>query len=124
MSAFPKLGHLHSEAFLEFVRSLPCAGCNAPPPSEAHHWPPKGMGGAHVDDTKTFPVCGICHKRCHREVVTVDGKRLQPVSSEAQDRARAATLRRFIERSPAELFNKAAEDILEWKTRPGAEVPR
>lgn len=124
MSAQPKDGHLLSRAYLDFCRSLPCFGCRAPAPSMAHHHPPKGMGGARVDDTKTFPVCAVCHQRCHAIPVVVDGKRLAPVGADSQDRARAATLRMFIERSTAEQFNKVTEDILEWKTRPGAEVSR
>jgi hypothetical protein len=120
MAAQPKAGHRLSEVTLAFCRALRCYGCNAPPPSQAHHYPPKGRGV--TDDTRIAPLCAICHQRCHG-ITVVNGRRLEPVSAERQIEATNRTLRRFIDESTAEEFQKFSEDILEWKTRPGAQVP-
>lgn len=44
------------------VKALPCAACNAPPPSEAHHCT---GGGMKRDDMATIPLCKPCHLAYH-----------------------------------------------------------
>ena len=51
---------------LAFVRSLPCANCGRPPPSEAHHSTAHRQGkGTKADDLDTFPLCTKCHRDFH-----------------------------------------------------------
>jgi len=54
-------------AYLDFVRSFPCAQCQAAAPSEAHHWAPTGIKcmGRKVSDHYTLPLCRECHQRWH-----------------------------------------------------------
>ena len=54
--------------YLEWIRSLKCAGCGLPGPSEAHHL--KGdlhMSGAGMKapDYLAMPLCRDCHRRLH-----------------------------------------------------------
>ena len=53
-------------AYLAFIRSLPCrvpGECEGP--TEPHHYPAKGMGGANGDDAKTAPLCTKHHRQWH-----------------------------------------------------------
>lgn len=103
---FPKQGKILAPEYLAWVRSQPCIGdgCGAPPPSEAHHFPPKGRR-RDIDDTRTMPVCRACHKQCGGEVVVVRGKRYFPVPASAQVAAVDATFRRFVAEAPREVVD-------------------
>lgn len=101
MTAFPKQRRFPSEAYLDAVRSFECYGCEAPPPSMAHHHPPKGRRGD-LDDSKTIPVCLRCHQRCHGITVGDGGVRYLPISDGVQTAAVDATLRRFLHEAPGE----------------------
>jgi hypothetical protein len=46
-------------------RTLPCCACGAAPRSQAHHEPPRGMGGARGKDSETVPLCAGCHRLRH-----------------------------------------------------------
>lgn len=49
-------------AYLDWIRSLPCAVCGAAPRNEAHHEPTKShSGGGAWHDRKTIPLCTACH---------------------------------------------------------------
>ena len=50
-------------AYLAWIRTLPCLtkGCGRGD-VEAHHEPPKGMGGAEPDDRNATPLCTDCHR--------------------------------------------------------------
>lgn len=54
----------------ELVRTMACACCGAPPPSQACHVRTRGSGGGqtHIPDMSTmvvrgniYPACGLCH---------------------------------------------------------------
>lgn len=62
MTALPKRKPLRSEEYKAYIRAQPCAGCHAPPPSDAHHHGPRGMSQK-TDDYRTIPVCRKCHSR-------------------------------------------------------------
>lgn len=47
---------------LESVKSLNCAFCSAPPPSEAHH---ERVGSSYKNHYMTFPLCSDCHRALH-----------------------------------------------------------
>lgn len=117
-----KSGHLHSSAYLDFVRSLPCCICYANAPSEAHHWPPKGRG--EIRDDKTMPVCRACHQLCHgATLVTTVGTKLRPISDKRQHELVNITRLKFTEHATTEQFNAyaaARSDRLE--KRGGAEI--
>jgi len=55
-----------SPKHLAFIRGLPCAMCNRPPPNHAHHSlahkPGMSMKAA---DCETIPLCMLCHESLH-----------------------------------------------------------
>ena len=54
--------------YLDHVRSLPCASCKAPAPSEAHHLIDVGISpgvGRKAPDSLSIPLCRTCHARLH-----------------------------------------------------------
>ena len=55
------------DAYLEYVRRHRCCfvGCDTTPPSQPHHYPAKGMGGANGDDRLTVPLCALHHRFFH-----------------------------------------------------------
>lgn len=53
-----------SAAYLAAVRLKPCAVCQAPGPSDPHHWGPRGMGQK-TDDFRTVPLCRKHHDEFH-----------------------------------------------------------
>lgn len=141
-----KAGNLVSEAYLEFVRGLPCCLCFSDPPSEAHHHPPKGRGITR--DDKTMPVCRLCHMRCHGETVviskrgplwTVGGKwsqgdleraneailtaRLGPISEARQAKLVEVTRLKFLEYASTERFAAYAADRARWMATRVEAVP-
>lgn len=50
--------------YLDHVRRRPCCICAAPPPSDAHHYGPRGFGQK-TDDRRTVPLCRPCHDVWH-----------------------------------------------------------
>lgn len=68
---YPKKKRIKSEKYLAWVRSLECAHCQRPGPSEAHHV--KGIGhysgaGMKASDYLTCPMCRFCHINFHEDV--------------------------------------------------------
>jgi hypothetical protein len=51
--------------YLEWIRTLPCCVCGMPGQSEAHHEPPKGIGGGHSTDYDAVPLCLGDHRIRH-----------------------------------------------------------
>lgn len=43
----------------DWISSLPCDTCGAPPPSDPSHYPSRGAGGTKKD---LFPQCRSCHE--------------------------------------------------------------
>ena len=64
----PKRKPYRNAEYLDYVREHPCISCNAPGPSEPHHFM-RGAGGLgmKVDDTHTVPLCRRCHACWHTE---------------------------------------------------------
>jgi len=62
VTLLPKPVRERNEAFLDLVRSEPCAGCGAPPPSDPNHLKTRGAGGS---DYETAPMCRVCHTEWH-----------------------------------------------------------
>lgn len=60
----PKTPPLRNDVYLVFVREKACCGCGAPPPSDAHHFGPRGAGQK-TDDYRTIPLCRDCHDYFH-----------------------------------------------------------
>lgn len=63
-----KEGEARSSRYLAWLRTLPCAWCKAPAPSEASHHPPEGGGstGRKAADCYAIPLCHECHADWHR----------------------------------------------------------
>lgn len=62
---------MRSQAYLDYVASLPCCGCGLPA-DEAHHMIGhgyKGMG-TKAPDLFTLPLCRNCHDELHRSPAT------------------------------------------------------
>lgn len=53
--------NFHSQKFVEFTRTRPCATCGSRP-SQCSHAEPRGMGGCGADWTRIFPQCRDCHR--------------------------------------------------------------
>ena len=48
-----------------YIRGLPCAVCDRPAPSEAHHHTGGRGRGQKADDRRTIPLCRVCHTDFH-----------------------------------------------------------
>lgn len=73
----PKSKPVRSRTYMDFVKGHKCCVCQAPPPSDPHHYGPagtKGMG-LKTDDLRTVPLCRLCHDEFHAkaEVCGVSG---------------------------------------------------
>lgn len=115
-AAQPKPGRLESPTFLAWVRSQPCRACfsrdrNAQGPSEAHHFPPKGMGGGTIRDDHSMPLCRGHHDQAQQ----------YKISRSLQQRWAHETRSLFLERASSVQLVKFFEDVLAWKRRPFAE---
>jgi hypothetical protein len=53
------------ERYLRWIRQHTCISCGDDPPNDAHHYPARGLGGAHGDDLQTVPLCRQCHDHWH-----------------------------------------------------------
>lgn len=99
-------------AYLDFVRSFPCAQCAATAPSEAHHWAPAGIkcAGRKVSDHYTLPLCRECHQRWHTtgSVFVRDGSLIDDgprMSAELFMRAQLRTLIAWVRHSQTGFHN-------------------
>lgn len=64
MPSFFKQKTWRSKAHLAHVRTLSCAGCGRPGPSEAHHVGPHAMS-VKPSDALACPLCYECHRGPH-----------------------------------------------------------
>lgn len=62
--SLPKLSLTRDPKYLEHVRERPCCICGASPPSDPHHFGPRGMGQK-ADDRRTVPLCREHHDEWH-----------------------------------------------------------
>jgi hypothetical protein len=49
-----------TRAFMDYIKTLPCVGCGASPPSDPHHHGKHGLR-VKVRDTLCIPLCRKCH---------------------------------------------------------------
>lgn len=66
-ASMPKQSAVRSRSYMDFVKGHACCVCQAPPPSDPHHYGPagtKGMG-TKTDDLRTVPLCRSCHDEFH-----------------------------------------------------------
>lgn len=61
---FARRPHRDAE-HLAFVRTLACAWCSAPAPSDAHHMGGHRGTGTKASDYRAIPLCRACHGRYH-----------------------------------------------------------
>ncbi len=55
------------EAYLSYVRTLPCCGCGFAGRQNAHHAIGQRYSSAKASDLHTFPLCAPCHTELHRD---------------------------------------------------------
>lgn len=60
-----KLPKLRSEAYLEWVRSLPCCGCGIVGRNHAHHSIAYRHGSSKHSDLAAMSLCPACHACLH-----------------------------------------------------------
>lgn len=73
---------LRDPEYVAFVRTLPCAICGAPPPSDPSHFGTRGMSQK-TDDTRLLPSCREDHDYWHKNGrVWLGGRELSRVESE------------------------------------------
>jgi hypothetical protein len=111
----PKAGELILPAFLAFVRTLPCRVARYPNShgkcsgrTEAHHWPPKRMGGGWTRDDRTIPLCTKHHADVGRGAYT----------DAMQDGWAAETRARFLDEAPWESVVAYVVALKAWRERP------
>lgn len=57
-----------SDAYLAWVRTLPCANCRASAPSQAHHRIGHGrVSTVKTSDLEAMPLCVTCHTLLHNQ---------------------------------------------------------
>lgn len=116
---FPKNGHLYSDAYLEWIRTLGCFFCQRTAPSEPHHHPARGMGNALTDDLKVVPVCRECHRRCEGIRVAVASGVKMPILKSEVTAAVNATFARFWREAPRETVSAVVTALYEWRQKRG-----
>lgn len=62
-----KLPKLRSEAYLGWVRSLPCCGCGVQGRVHAHHCIADRYGSSKHSDLACMPLCPDCHTGLHAD---------------------------------------------------------
>lgn len=63
-----KYNAIRSDAYMAWVRTLPCANCGASEPSDCHHKIGHGrVGTVKTHDTEAMPLCRTCHTLLHSQ---------------------------------------------------------
>ncbi len=65
-------GRIQLPAYLDWIRTLPCASCGAPPPSDPSHVDSFKGQGTKSPDPFAIPECRRCHERYERGAPQVD----------------------------------------------------
>jgi hypothetical protein len=117
MSGLPimKDGRFESPTVLAWCRRQPCRFCGASGPSDPHHFPPKGMGGARINDTQVIPLCRWCHDRAQRYEA--------PLTREWQLLALCSTIFGFVNLASADEWDAFCSDRKRWAASRIFEVP-
>lgn len=117
MSTHPKDGSIRCPEFLAWVRRQQCVECverlevqryRIPFESEAHHYPPKGMGGARIRDDHTMPLC----RRHHEQAQTYQ------IAKATQERWIHETRSAFLEECSTDELTAYFAVLEAWKDRP------
>lgn len=58
---------ISSKRYVEYIHGCTCLVCGSVD-VDAHHEPPKGIGGYGTSDFETVPLCRICHSARHGSV--------------------------------------------------------
>ena len=96
-----KLPRVIDLRYLRWCRAQPCAFCERPPRSQAHHVIHKAMGGATRRDDYAVPACNNCHMRCHNQRVVENDRPLPRIPRVLQFAAAEAHRERYLrERYP------------------------
>jgi hypothetical protein len=103
MVAYPKEGDLVCEPYVDWIRSLVCFFCGAPPRSDAHHVRAKGSGVC--DDLTCIPACRRDHDRCDGQ--RVDG--LAPIGKDEQNDAVDYYLAKAMREAPPAVLRAVAD---------------
>jgi hypothetical protein len=103
-----KAGIFRSETVLEWARRHSCVGCGAPAPCDPHHYPARGLGGGHRDDTKVIP---LCRRRCHDAAQQYK----PPFTREWQELAAALTFVEFMPTATAAEWAAFTEERRVWR---------
>lgn len=63
------VGRIEDRKYLDWVKTLPCCGCDAPA-DDPHHLHGRGFKGmaTKTPDYFTIPLCRTCHDNLHRDV--------------------------------------------------------
>jgi hypothetical protein len=125
-----KVGECRSQVYLARQARQRCAFftpgiCDAFVGVHVHHHPPKGMGGAHINDLRTVALCQVHHKLAHGEKVAspVSGAMLFPIPvGLVQDQVERAWFRFMLEASPDE-WKIVARDRERWAESRTLAVP-
>lgn len=132
----PKKGRVECPELLAWVRRRPCKACtqvelcleagvefarsalaawglrpapkDAPRVVQAHHWPPKGMGGARRRDDRVIPLCVWHHEEAQA----------YRIPSVRQDAWARETLLEFLDLASNEEVRAYAAALERWKERP------
>jgi hypothetical protein len=116
---FGKDGTLFCRAFLDWARRQPCLAClefkdpplygfNVPCASDPHHWPVRGMGGAHRRDDQVIPLCRRHHEQAQE----------YKIPRATQDRWVIETRSAFLDECTVEELRAYFEALEAWKDRP------
>lgn len=101
-----KDGKFRSKTVLAWARRQNCAMCEKAPPSDPHHFPPKGMGGAHIDDTEVIPLCRWCHDHAQQY--------LKPLTKEWQQIAVSQTIASFVHTASDSEWERFTAERADW----------
>jgi hypothetical protein len=111
-AALLKQGHLEADWYLDWLRQQQCAFCFAQA-SDVHHFPGKGRSGVRRDDL-TCAVCRVCHERCGGATISINGRKLLPISEEEQRYAVALTWQYFWSHANPLLLAQMCKEMLRW----------
>lgn len=116
----PKAGQLRCEVTLAWTRLQPCRECversldpggdviTVPRAAgEAHHFPVKGMGGAHIRDDMVIPLCRAHHEDAQAYRIPASTQ----IAWTHENRCR------FLDSAPAADVQAYVAALMEWKAR-------
>lgn len=108
-----KDGEFLCDATKEFARGERCYFCDAPPPCDPHHYPPKGRLGVTRDD-QLIPACRACHDAAVGVRVIVAGRVIEPPTAKLQEKLVRRFRLRFLEMATSAQFEAYAAARRLW----------